>query len=493
MSPRPVPYRPRRPRRVVVIGNGMVGARFAEEVRRLDPGGDRVRLTVVGEEPGPCNRVLLPGVLSGALRPEEVGMPRPEGPGTAVLGAHAAAVDRSGRRVLLADGRALGYDRLVLATGARPVVPPVAGLRAPDGGPGPGAAVLRGPDDCRRIARLARPGDPVAVLGGGPLGLETARALAVRGHPVTVVEAAHRIMPHRLDRAGGRLLAELLERRGVRVLSGRACTAWVPGRGLDLDDGTRVPARAVVVAVGVRASARLAEEAGIAVRGGVLVDDALATSDPLVHAIGDCAEHPGGGAGLVGPGWEQAAVLAGRLTGRTPDAAYRGARTVTRLKADGIEMVSVGEVGDGPGAQTAGDPPEEVTVSDPAGGRYARLLLRAGRVSGAVVVGLPGAAAAVTAAFDADAPVPPDRLGLLLGADLASADAGGGSGDGRAPVCRCNGVSRDRIEQAWLEGARDLAGMARATRATTGCGGCAGDVGALLDRWSKDTPEPARG
>ncbi|MFE9245016.1 FAD-dependent oxidoreductase [Nocardiopsis sp. NPDC006938] len=465
------------PRRVVVVGNGMVGARFAEEAARLDPAGNRVRVSVVGAERHPAyNRVLLSGVLAGDYGPDQIRLPAPGGPGVTVrTGVSATALDTRRRALCLDDGTRLPYDELVLATGARAALPPVPGVRAPEGGPGEGVCTLRDLEDCQRIVALARPGAPVVVLGGGVLGLEAARGLVARGTRVSVVESAPWIMCRQVDQGAARVLAAGYTALGVAVHAGRAAARWVPGTGLELDDGTVLPGDALVVAAGVRANTELAARAGIVVDHGVVVDDRLATSDPRVHAIGDCAEHPGGGAGLVQPGWEQAAVLARRLTGAAPQAAYTGARPLTRLKAEGIELTAFGRVheeDDAPGLET-------VTISDPHGGRYAKLSVRRERVVGAVLLGFPEAAATLSQLYDTGAPVPSDRLALLQRPPTAVAAT---REEAQAPVCRCNAVSRSDIEKAWLDGARTREAVAELTRATTGCGGCVRDVGALLER-----------
>ncbi|WP_131098499.1 FAD-dependent oxidoreductase [Streptomonospora litoralis] len=469
-------------RRIAVIGNGMTGSRFAEEVARRDPAGERVRVSLVGAEDEPAyNRVLLPGVLAGRYSPADIRLPVPETPAVAVrTGTAARSLDTARRRVELDDGTGLDYDELVLATGARAAFPPIPGLAAADGAPEDGVTALRDAADCRRLSALARPGGPVVVLGGGVLGLEAARALAERGMRVSLVESSPWIMRRQIDRPAAGILAELYSRLGVAVHSWRVAARWIPGTGLELDDGRVLPGDALVVTAGVRADTELAAAAGIDVDHGVRVDDTLATSAPRVHAIGDCAQHPGGGSGLVQPGWEQAAVLADLLTGTRPASRYTGARPVTRLKAEGIELTAMGET-------EADDTAETVTIADPHGGRYAKLSVRDERIAGAVLLGFPDPAAAVAQMFDSRAPVPADRLALLTGRPTPAPEQAG-----PAPlVCRCNAVSRDDLETAWLDGARTREDIARTTRATTGCGGCTRDVDALLSGWNDARPVPA--
>ncbi|WP_143229537.1 FAD-dependent oxidoreductase [Actinophytocola xanthii] len=469
------------PRRVVVAGYGMAGARLAEEIRRRDPAGERVALTVVGaERHAAYNRVLLSAVLGGSLRPESV-LLQDEGwadehrvdlrAGTAVTG-----VDRSARTVTLSDGSTVDYDVLVLATGSRPWLPPVEGLVTEEG-LAPGAVAFRTLDDCTRIVDAARPGAPVAVLGGGLLGLEAARGLAHRGNLVTVVHPVGHLMERQLDPAAGRVLAAKLATLGIETRLGVTAARYLPGDGLKLADGTYVAADLVVVSAGVRPASDLAEAAGLATDGGVLVNDALCTSDPRVHAIGDCARHPGTVSGLVQPAWEQAAVLADLLTGANPAARYRGTPVVTRLKARDVDLAALGEVHTEVDSADA----EVLCLQDATRGRYAKLVLREDRVTGAIVLGVPDAAAAITQLFDRGTPAPADRLALLLGHAATAPPASPVDLPASATVCRCNTVTKRQLVSAWRAGARSPADLATATRATTGCGGCRDAVRTIAD------------
>jgi assimilatory nitrate reductase electron transfer subunit len=467
----------------------MVGARFAEEVRRRDPNGTRVRLTVLGAEPRPAyNRVLLSTVLAGGLSERSVELhPRGWAARQRVdlrLGVAATGIDRARRVVSCHDGGELRYDELVLATGSRAWLPPVAGLDDER------VATFRDLDDCARILAMARPGARFAVLGGGLLGCEAARGLAGRGVRVTLVHPVGHLMERQLDPGAGGVLAAALDRLGVDVRLGVTATAWEPGTGVRCADGSLVAADALVVAAGVRPETALAAGAGLATDRGVIVDDRLATSDERVHAIGDCAQHSGTTAGLVQPGWEQAAVLADLLTGTAPAARYRGTRPVTRLKARDVDLAVVGD----PAALTADDArdTEILRFADPTGGRYAALALRADRVVGGLMIGLPDAAASMIQYFDTGVPAPSDRLGLLLGRALPGA-AAETADPGRLPasavVCRCNTVTKGALVAGWRAGATDPAALRRATRAGTGCGGCADAVDGIC-AWLADSDPP---
>lgn len=465
-------------RRVVVAGYGMAAARFVAAVRQRDPRGSQVSLTVLAaERHGAYNRVLLSSVLGGRLAPEDVRL-HEDGWEDAhdVRLAHrtAVALHRHRRAVECADGATIGYDTLVLATGSRPHIPAVAGLRGPDGGLAPGVACFRTLDDCRAITAAAA-GGPVIVLGGGLLGVETARGLAARGAAVTIVHRPGHLMERQLDRGAARILVGWLRELGIGVLLGAHAARWAPGEGLLLADGTGVPGATLVVAAGAVAETGLAAASGLRCDRGVLVDDRLRTSDPFVRAIGDCAQHPRAQAGLVQSAWDQAEVLADLLSGADPAARYGGTPTVTRLRAHGIDLASMGE----PLAGDEGDDAcETLRFEDPARRRYARLTLRDDRVAGAVMLGLPDAAATVIQLFDSGAAAPSDRLALLLGRTLPPETAAGTAAalPQAAIVCRCNSVTKGALAAAWERGARTVPSLTAATRAATGCGDCADAV-----------------
>jgi assimilatory nitrate reductase electron transfer subunit len=478
------------PRSVVVLGYGMAGARLAEEIRRRDPEGERVALTVIGEEPHHAyNRVLLSAVLAGTMRPDAARLHDEDWAAEhnvrLLRGIPAAGIDRINRRIDLADGSTVDYDALVLATGSKPWLPPVEGLTADDGLPAEGVVAFRTLDDCERILSHARIGAPVAVIGGGLLGLEAARGLAGRGNLVTVVHPVGHLMERQLDPGAGRVLARTLDELGVDFRLGAGAARYLPGDGLKLDDGSHLEADLVVVSAGVRAQTGLAADAGIAVDNGVVVDDALRTSDGRVHAIGDCAQHPGTVSGLVQPAWEQAEVLADLLTGTNTAARYRGTPVLTRLKAKGIDLASFGEAL----TEVSDDSAEVLYLNDPHRGRYAKLVIREDRVAGAILLGCPDAAATITQLYDRGVPVPEDRLALLLGRALPSgAPAAASPADlpATAKVCQCNSVTKGRLVEAFRAGATTVPELATATRATTGCGGCTDAVRGIAD-WLAST------
>ena len=475
MAPKSLPTPQSPPTRVVVVGAGMAAARLAEELRAGQPDPRRLAVTVLGAEPEePYNRIMLTqAVIADRAHLAQL---KPAGwwarshigirTSTSVV-----AIDRVARQVELAGGERVDYDHLVLATGAAPRIPPIDGIRGPDGRLAAGAFVLRDAAHCRElIAHLVAHPGPVAVVGGGFIGLEVACALAAAGHDVVVVHPRAWPMNGCLDAGAGAVLVRALGALGVRVVTGARASRW-EGASLVLDDG-EVRCSTVVLATGSASRAELALAAGLEVGDGVVVDDELATSDPAISAIGDCAEHRGVVSGLVAPAWDQAVVLAARLTGSDPSARYLGAASVTRLKADGIDVVALGELAPDPvAADTA-----VTTISEPARGRYARVDVAGGRIVGAVLVGHPEPVGVLTQLYESALPVPDDVVSVVLGRAEAVSAASPATMPAGAVVCRCNGVSKGDLVAAWRDGVRDRAGLAERTRAGTGCGGCSSAV-----------------
>ncbi len=462
--------------RVVIIGNGMAGARLVDELLRRDP---TLSVTVVGAEEQPAyNRVLLSDVLAGKRQSADIALP---GPREAVrrLGQRVTQIDRAARTVTMSDATVLPYDALVLATGSTAVVPPVHGIAGPSGMLLPGVFVFRTLADCAAIADAAGRARRAVVVGGGLLGLEAARGLLQHGLSVDIVHGMGHLMDVQLDALGGAVLRRSVEALGVGVHLGSFASSVSGSRavtGVGLADGRHVDGDLVVLACGVRPEIALASAAGIAVERGVLVDDRLGTDDPRVFALGECAQHRGQVYGLVAPAWEQAAVLADVLTGK--QSSYTGSRTVARLKAMDLEVAAMGETA--PGLEDVGDGLEVLQWADPARHVYKKLVVRDGVVTGAVLLGDLSTAGVVTQAFDRGTPLPAERLHLLF-AGLSNGAVTDLEDD--AVVCTCNSVTAGALRRC---GARTMTEAALATRATTGCGTCASSVAALL---TSATPE----
>ena len=482
--------------RVLVVGHGMVAARFLAELRaRQVPD---LQLSVLGEEVHrPYNRLLLADALAGAHDLADLTLP--ETPGVTVIeGRRATAIDRADRVVTDDGGDAHPYDVLVLATGAAPRFPAVDGLVGPDGRPLPGVTALRTWDDALRVRHHLTDGARVVVLGGGLLGVETACAIARGGAGVTIVHRQPQPLDRQLDPTSGAVLRAALADLGVTTRTGARVAHVTRGpdriQELRLSDGSTLPADLVVVAAGVRPRTRLAISADLWVHHGVLVDDAGATDDPHIFAIGDCAEPASGCQGLVGPGWEQARVLADELADRLGGVPGRarasaGDSSVVRLKAGGLDVVTMGSL---PADDLDPAGPRVVSLVDLAGRRRVRVAVGDGRIVGATCVGDPRVAADLTVAFENRFPVPDDPAALLARA-LAEPAQPTSVADlpGHATICRCNAVSKDAILTAADAGAATVESVAAVTRATTGCGTCTGQVCALLEGASPSAA-PAR-
>jgi assimilatory nitrate reductase electron transfer subunit len=484
--------------RVVVIGNGMAGFRFVQELLDRDPD-RRFDITVVGDEPGGAyNRVLLSNVLAGTTRPDAITIAG-EGwyadHGVALrAGTPVAAIDRAARKVQLGDGDSLPYDVLVLATGSAPLLPPLPGLRRGDGSLVAGAAMFRTRDDCVAIDERAAQARQAVVVGAGVLGLEAARALAGRGLAVTVLQRDDRLMERQLDASAGRVLRRTLRGLGVEIAAGVTATEVHGGdrvTGVTLSDSTLVDADLLILCCGVRPRVGLAVESALDVRDGVVVDDCMRTiGDERIFAIGECAEHRGRLYGLVAPVWEQARVAAAVLADHASPARYTGSPPVTRLKAAGIELAAMGVQSPLDEADVEDQDTEFVTFTDRANGVYQKLVVRDGRLVAAILLGDTRNVGAVTQLFERGAALPVDRAGLLMVRRNAPATAASSPTalPARATICQCNGVTKAAITAAWQAGARGVDEIAARTRATTGCGTCRDAVCGLVDWLSETDP-----
>nr|WP_211116285.1 FAD-dependent oxidoreductase [Glycomyces buryatensis] len=456
--------------KVAIVGYGMAGARVARELGRRG-----IEVTVFGSETEAAyNRILLSSMIAGKQSETEIALPVPPEGVELRLGETIETVDLQAKTV-----NGTSFDKLILATGAEALVPPIPGLA-----PLPtGAFVLRTIEDARNILDEAANRASAIVLGGGLLGLEAARGLAGRGMDVTVVHAGGHLMDRQLDPLGAQVLAETYAELGVESVTDAQTTHVIHGDDgltLVLADGRTVTGQLMVVSCGIRPNTALAESMWLKTGRGVVIDDQCRTSHPDVFAIGDCAEHRGIPYGLVGPAWEQADVVVDLLSGTNPDASYEGSRLVTRLKASGIDLAAMGE--------TEGD--EVVSFADPTRGTYARLVIdEEGRLAGAVMLGDNPMVGQVVQLFDTGDPVPHDRRTLLMGRpgeSVSVAPETPASMPDEVVVCRCNNVTKGEISTAFLNGSRTPEALSEATQASTGCGTCAEDVAGLC-KWLNGT------
>jgi ferredoxin-nitrate reductase len=468
-------------RRLVVVGTGMSGVATVEALLEHD-GAQDWDVTIVGREPdSPYNRVMLSKLVAGGIGEEELRL-RPDSwfqaHGVRVrTGAEVRRVDLAAQTVELSDGELLPYDRLVLATGSRAFLPSLPGIdRA-------GVHAFRTIDDARRILDAASVSRRAVVVGGGLLGLEVARGLRERGLQVSLVHLADRLMERQLDPLGAQGLERAMRGMGIDVHLAVQCEALVGTaavEGVILADGRRLEADMVVVAAGVLPDVELARAAGLEVQRAITVDDELRTSHPGVYAVGECVQHRDVVYGLWAPLLEQARVAGASLAG--VPAAFRGVTPATTLKVAGVDLFCGGNA-------TAEDGDDELVSLDTRRGIYRRLVVRDGRLVGAVLLGDLAQARSLRELLSSGGAVPD---ALLEPAPAAGAEAPAAlSADPRTTVCSCMAVSQGEIVAA-IRGRdlRTVQQVAEHTRASTGCGGCTRDVAAVLAAHLSAAAEP---
>ncbi|OFT44087.1 nitrite reductase large subunit [Brachybacterium sp. HMSC06H03] len=468
--------------RIVVIGGGMTGHRFAARMQSQDPTGDWT-LTVIGEETQhPYDRVHLSDWF-GHRRAEMLALdtgvwadPRI----TLVTGDAAESLDRSAHTITCASGTVHEYDRLVLATGSWAWAPRAEGKDLP------GSFSYRTVDDVESLAAwVAERGEALGrevrgvVVGGGVLGLEAAAALQGLGARSTVVEFADRLMAVQLDDGGGEMLRLLIQDKGIEVRTGVGATAFRPAEDgaigtAELTDGSELPADVVVFSTGIRPRDRIGREAGLAVgeRGGIVVGESCQTSDPDIWAIGECASFDGVCAGLIAPGNDMADVVADRFLGGTRT--HQRGEDGTKLKGVGVDAAAFGDVN----AMT----PDALEVSfvDPVHRQYRKLVMSddATTLLGGVFVG-------DIALYSQLRPM----TGRALGADPSAVIAPEGAGDALAGaempddavICSCNNVSAGTVRHAVNEqGCHTIGAIKECTTAGTVCGSCVPSLTKLL-------------
>lgn len=484
--------------RLVVVGNGMVGSRFVEDLLVADRA-RRFDITVLGgERCEPYNRVLLSEVVAGAYELAALTLPTPVNRRLTIhRGSPAVSIDREDRVVLTDDGRRHRYDQLVLATGSSARIPPLGGLGVDPESLPPGVHPLRTIDDAREIVAATLNARRAVVLGAGVLGLEAACGLARRGVAVTVVHPSRALMERQLDNAASRVVEGAMAKLGIdhRVGVGADRVIRADGRlaGVMLTGGERIEADLLVLATGTAPATALAEKAGLETGRGIVVGAGLASpTDRRVFAIGDCAQPPEGGSGLVAQGWDQsrrlAAILAG--AGGHSEGGQGTPSDVVRLKAHGLDVVTMGVCGshrpDDPGQRT-------LRLSDPEVGRHVEVVVSGSTLVGATCVGAGAVAADLVAAYTRRTPLPADPAYLLLPALAAAPTNPANPLDlpADAAICRCNAVTKAEIVGCVHDGARTVEEVAASTRATTGCGGCLEEVCALMEalRGSRDTDD----
>jgi nitrite reductase (NADH) large subunit len=466
--------------KVVVVGNGMVGQRFLEQLVSRKNGASPEVTVFCDERRAAYDRVQLTSFFSGKSAADLSLVPAgffDQHEIALRLGDKAVAIDRTRKLVRSARGHELPYDKLVLATGSYPFVPSLPGAEWPD------CFVYRAIEDLEAIRTAAGRARVGAVIGGGLLGLEAAKALHDLGLETHVVEFAPRLMAVQLDDPGGRLLRRKIEALGVSVHVSRQTKEIVGGTGcrhkLLFADGAALETDITVFSAGIRPRDRLGRAAGLSIgeRGGIVVNDHCQTSDPDIYALGECAQWNGRIYGLVAPGYQMAEVAARHVAGEE-GAQFLGADMSTKLKLMGVDVASIGD------AHGATLNALNYVYTDEAAGVYKRLVISGDRkyLLGAILVGDADEYGSLLQMALNPLPLPehpedlilPAREGAKkgLGVDLLPASAA---------ICTCNNVSKGGLCDAIAAGCASLGALKKATKASTTCGGCGPLVKQILD------------
>lgn len=457
-------------KKIIVIGNGMVGYKFCEKLRQ-QASSDQFAVTVFGEECRPAyDRVHLSSYFAAQDIEVLTLAPRTwyeENRVNLVCGEMVARIDSQQRTITTHRGRIEAYDYLVLATGSYPFVPPVPGTDKA------GVFVYRTIEDLDAMIAYGRRAKRAAVLGGGLLGLEAAKAVLDMGLEAHVVEFASQLMPRQLDAAAATVLQAKIEALGIGVHLNKN-TQLIAGNGsleaLHFADGTQLPVDMLVISAGIRPRDELARQSGLQVgpRGGVVVDDYARTSDPAIYAIGEVALHRERIYGLVAPGYEMAEVVAQHLLGRT-DRTFGGNDMSTKLKLIGVDVASFGDA-------TGQQPHQPIAYEDKVKGIYKRINISPDgqRLLGGILVGEAEAYNMLLQMTQNEMVLPPNPEDLILGARGGeSVGQGVENLPDEAQICSCENVSKGAIctaiQKNDLSSVKDVKSC---TQAGTGCGGC---------------------
>ena len=468
--------------KLVMIGNGMAGVRTIEELIKLAP--DLYDICIFGAEPHPnYNRILLSPVLSGEQTLDQIILNDLDWYQSnhirLHLGKTVTQINRKERYVISEDGTKEEYDRLLFATGSLPFILPIPGNNLP------GVIAYRDIKDTNEMIETAKSYKNAVVIGGGLLGLEAANGLAVRGMNVTVIHLAPWLMERQLDETAAQLLQKSLEEKGLNFLLGAHTEALIANQNNDrvakvrLKTGLEISADLVVMAAGIKANTTLAQDAGLHCNRGIVVSDTMQTFDPRVYAVGECANHRGIAYGLVAPLFEQAKVCASHLA-QLGIGTYQGSVTSTKLKVTGIDLFSAGNFMGG------SDDIEEITLNDPFGGVYKKLVIQDERLVGVCMYGDTADSTWYFKLMRDQQNISQIRDTLMFG-ETNIGDVGHQGHDKAAGmkdsdgVCGCNGISKGAIVKAVRDqGLFTLDEVKKCTKASSSCGSCTGLVEQIL-------------
>jgi nitrite reductase (NADH) large subunit len=456
--------------KLVLVGNGMAGVRCIEEILKLEP--NRFEIFIFGSEPHPnYNRIQLSKVLQGDTSIKDITINDwswyEENKIHLYPGEIVVKIDPANQIVISNKGRMVEYDKLILATGSVPFILPISGANKK------GVTAFRDISDCEKMIEYSKKYKKAAVIGGGLLGLEAARGLLNLGMEVDVIHIGSHLMERQLDSIAGKLLQTELEKQGMNFLLEKHTKEILGGEhveGLSFSDGQEIQADLVVMAVGIVPNAKLAQDSGISIHRGILVNDYMETSHSNIYAVGECAEHRGMIYGLVAPLYEQGKVLAQRICGmqETP---YTGSTVSTQLKVSGVDVFSAGQIVEDQGTKT-------MKSFNDYHGTYKKILIKEGMIVGAVLFGdtsegnrllnLIKKEADISAYITAEHK---EQDGVSLVAAIADEEI----------ICGCNGVTKGAIVNAiQSQGLTTVEQVKGCTNASRSCGGCKSLVADIL-------------
>jgi nitrite reductase (NADH) large subunit len=454
-------------KKLVLIGNGMAGVRCIEQVIKLNP--NKFQVTIFGSEPHPnYNRIMLSSVLAGDAEMKDIVINDwdwyEDNNITFYPGETVVSIDTQKQTISSDKARTVAYDELIIATGSLPFMLPIPGADKE------GVIAFRDIKDCEAMVDASKKYKKAIVIGGGLLGIEAARGLLNLKMDVSVVHISSYLMERQLDETAARMLQRELENQGMRFLLERNSESIIGRKrvsGLRFKDGTEEPADLIVMAVGIKPNIEVAKLAGVGINRGIVVNDVLATNIPHVYAVGECAEHRGVAYGLVAPLYDQGLVLARNLCGVEGDT-YQGSILSTKLKVSGVEVFSAGQFTDDASTRS-------VRVQDDFTGIYKKVLIREGKIVGAVLFGDNTDSSYLFKLIRTGEDVTGREKTIVLG-ESSGAKAGGVSiadMPDDEQICGCNGVSKGTIVQAIKErGLNSVDGVRACTKASGGCGSC---------------------
>lgn len=475
--------------RLVVIGNGMAGVRTIEEIISRDP--DRYEVTIIGKEAYPnYNRIMLSNVLQNKMTVEEI-ITNPiawytENHIQLINHDEAVGVDTENKIITTNSRQVVPFDKLLFATGSHPFLLPIPGVDKE------GVVAFRTIDDTAAMLQAAAKYKKAVVIGGGLLGLEAAKGLYDQGMDVTVVHLAKWLMETQLDEKAGKLLQAELENQGLKFLlehNTKEILGDTRVEGMRFSDGSEIATDLIVMSIGIRPAVELAQEIGLTVNRGIVVNDYMETNLPDIYAVGECAEHNGICYGLVAPLFEQGKVLADKLTQQADIKPYQGSTTFTSLKVSGADLYSAGNVVNTEGL-------ESIEAFDSSSKKYKKIFLKDGKIAGIVLYGDTEDGSRYYNMMKKGQSL--DELQTI--AVLQAIGEGAGTGDDvlswdeDETVCGCNGVSKGDILRSIREkGLTSVAEVGKVTKAGTSCGKCKPQVQTLLEAELGDSVTAATG